>query len=90
MLSKSRSHPYIHRICIGEIVDFDIKDANNMGAAMAPDDVKIRPYPTHEGMVFFYTQVQYLRGFRALFKDFSAQKNVEKTVNKIRLLSSIH
>ena len=36
VLSKSRSHPFIHRICIGEIVDFNIKDANNMGAAMAP------------------------------------------------------
>ncbi len=53
---------------IGKIIDLGIKDANNMGAAMAPDDVKIRPYPTHEGMVFFYTQIQYLRGFRALFK----------------------
>ncbi len=30
---------------IGKITDFSIKDANNMGAAMAPQDVKIRPYP---------------------------------------------
>ncbi len=30
---------------VGKIIDFGIKDANNMGAAMAPDDVKIRPYP---------------------------------------------
>ena len=45
------------------ITDYEITDANNMGAAMAPDDVKIRPYPTNEGMVFFYTQIQYLRGF---------------------------
>ena len=52
----------------GRIRDFGITDANNMGAAMAPDDVKIRPYPTNEGMVFFYTQIQYLRGLRALFK----------------------
>ena len=43
---------------VGKIVDLGIKDANNMGAAMAPDDVKIRPYPTNEGMVFFYTQIQ--------------------------------
>lgn len=55
---------------IGKIIDMGVKDANNMGAAMAPDDVKIRPYPTHEGMVFFYTQIQYLRGVRALFKEF--------------------
>ena len=38
------------------------------GALSSPDDVKIRPCPTNEGMVFFYTQIQYLRGFRALFK----------------------
>ena len=44
-----------------EIEDYNITDVNNMGAAMAPDDVKIRPYPTHEGMVFFYTQI-YIKG----------------------------
>ena len=54
-----------------------------MGAAMAPDDVKIRPYPRHEGMVFFYTQIQYLRGLRALFKGFLMRKTVEKSVNEI-------
>ena len=46
---------YLNNCLIGKIIDYGIKDANNMGAAMAPDDVKIRPYPTHEGMVFFYT-----------------------------------
>lgn len=62
--------PCVEAVTFGKIMDLGIKDANNMGAAMAPDDVKIRPYPTHEGMVFFYTQIQYLRGFRAFFKDF--------------------
>ena len=66
--------PYINAAVIGEIEDLGITDNNNMGAAMAPDDVKIRPYPTHEGMVFFYTQIQYLRGLRALFKDFQSTK----------------
>lgn len=61
---------HIADVCIGCIVDLGITDTNNMGAAMAPDDVKIRPYPKLEGMVFFYTQIQYLRGLRALFKDF--------------------
>ncbi len=84
VVSVSENHPSIHSFTVGKIVDMGIKDANNMGAAMAPDDVKIRPYPTHEGMVFFYTQIQYLRGFRALFKSFLMQKIVEKTVNKIR------
>ena len=62
--------PYISAFTLGRVVDMNVTDANNMGAAMAPDDVKIRPYPTNEGMVYFYTQIQYSRGFRALFKDF--------------------
>ena len=36
MLSRSGSGPYITNITIGKIVDLGIKDANNMGAAMAP------------------------------------------------------
>ena len=69
-LCEEKQLPVIERITFGKIVDLGVTDANNMGAAMAPDDVKIRPYPTNEGMVFFYTQIQYLRGFRALFKEF--------------------
>ncbi len=42
---------------VGKIIDLNITDMNNMGAAMAPADVKIRPYPINEGMVFFYTQI---------------------------------
>ena len=87
---KCEGKPYINAVCFGEIEDLGVTDTNNMGAAMAPDDVKIRPYPTHEGMVFFYTQIQYLRGLRALFKDFLTQKIVEKSVNEIRNSSSIH
>ena len=70
VISNEGDGPYINSVTFGEIEDFGVTDANNMGAAMAPDDVKIRPYPTHEGMVFFYTQIQYSRGLRALFKDF--------------------
>jgi len=55
VLSNSGNGPYIYRACVGKISDLGVKDQNNMGAAMAPDDVKIRPYPTNEGMVFFYT-----------------------------------
>ncbi len=61
IITKCENKPFVNRVCVGKIVDLDIKDANNMGAAMAPDDVKIRPYPTHEGMVFFYTQT-YIKG----------------------------
>ena len=58
ILQKEGKGPYINSVTFGEIEDYGITDANNMGAAMAPDDVKIRPYPTHEGMVIFYTQIQ--------------------------------
>ena len=70
ILQQNGNGPYINAATIGEIEDYGITDINNMGAAMAPDDVKIRPYLNYEGMVFFYTQIQYLRGFRALFKEF--------------------
>ena len=61
IVTKEGSGPTIKAFTIGKIVDLGTTDANNMGAAMAPDDVKIRPYPTHEGMVFFYTQI-YIKG----------------------------
>ncbi len=35
----------IEKVIIGRIQDYGIKDANNMGAAMAPVDVKLTPYP---------------------------------------------
>ena len=80
------SSVYLNNFTIGKIVDAGIKDANNMGAAMAPDDVKIRPYPKLEGMVFFYTQIQYLRGFRALFKVFESTKIRKKQWTEINTL----
>ena len=83
VLTDCDGKPYVSAVTVGTIEDLGVTDANNMGAAMAPDDVKIRPYPKLEGMVFFYTQIQYLRGFRALFKDYLIQKTVEKTVNEI-------
>ena len=67
ILENSGNGPYVNSVTFGEIEDYGITDINNMGAAMAPQDVKIRPYPKFEGMVFFYTQIQYLRRLRALF-----------------------
>ena len=84
VITNSSEKLKIEQVTVGKIVDYEVTDMNNMGAAMAPDDVKIRPYPINEGMVFFYTQIQYLRGFRAFFKYFTTQKTVEKSVNKIR------
>ena len=37
--------PKIEGATIGTVTDLGIKDANNMGAAMAPVDAKLRPYP---------------------------------------------
>lgn len=36
MLTQTAKPPYIHGVCAGRIRDLGIKDANNMGAAMAP------------------------------------------------------
>ncbi len=36
ILGKAENKPYIDKITFGEIVDLDITDVNNMGAAMAP------------------------------------------------------
>ena len=37
--------PKITACTIGTVTDLGISDANNMGAAMAPVDVRLRPYP---------------------------------------------
>ena len=74
MVSRSLKGVKVKAFTVGKIVDLDVTDMNNMGAAMAPDDVKIRPYPKLEGMVFFYTQIQYLRRLQALFNYFKPYK----------------
>ena len=46
MLSLQPSVPplaQIARICMGRVVDLGVTDANNMGAAMAPEDDNIGP-----------------------------------------------
>lgn len=37
--------PIIESATIGTVTELGVKDANNMGAAMAPVDVRLRPYP---------------------------------------------
>ncbi|MDO4731842.1 MAG: hypothetical protein Q4B14_06985 [Clostridia bacterium] len=44
IVGKNKNLPRISDVLIGKIVDFDISDSNNMGAAMAPADVKLTPY----------------------------------------------
>lgn len=46
VISDCQSKVRVEKVIIGRIQDYGIKDSNNMGAAMAPDDVKLTPYPT--------------------------------------------
>ncbi len=45
VLGYNGEGPAIKSFTVGKIIDLGVSDTNNMGAAMAPDDVKIRPYP---------------------------------------------
>lgn len=45
VIGKGAGLPYIHSAIVGKVCDLGVNDANNMGAAMAPPDIKIRPYP---------------------------------------------
>ena len=49
--------PKITACTIGTVTDLGIKDANNMGAAMAPVNVKLRPYPI-KWLAWFYLYTQ--------------------------------
>ena len=83
VISKEGKGPVIESALFGKIVDLNVTDTNNMGAAMAPDDVKIRPYPTHEGMVFFYTKIQCLRGLENFLRIFYRKKLSKKLLMKL-------
>ena len=48
VVSKNECKARIEKVIIGRIRDYGIKDPNNMGAAMAPVDVKLTPYPTKQ------------------------------------------
>ncbi len=50
LLSRTLKGVKVKSYTVGRIVDLDVTDMNNMGAAMAPDDVKIRPYPLGIGV----------------------------------------
>lgn len=56
VIAPSAGKVRIERIIIGKMQDYGIKDANNMGAAMAPDDVKITPYPIN---ILFQNHIDY-------------------------------
>lgn len=45
VVGTKKSHVKIAGITVGKIVDYGLKDSQNMGACMAPADVKLTPYP---------------------------------------------
>lgn len=50
IVSNEENNIKIVKATVGKVNDLGITDANNMGAAMAPADVKIRPYPLGIGV----------------------------------------
>ena len=54
VISDTESKACVEKVIIGRIQDYGIKDANNMGAAMAPVDVKLTPYPILHGRRLSY------------------------------------
>ena len=59
VVSKNKSKAKIEKVIIGRIQDYGIKDPNNMGAAMAPDDVKLTPYPIRTMKITHGTRLSY-------------------------------
>lgn len=57
LVCSSGKGPKITTCTIGTVTDLGIKDANNMGAAMAPVDVKLRPYQI-QWLAWFYLYTQ--------------------------------
>lgn len=81
ILSREGNGPYITHVTPGKIVDKGVTDANNMGAAMSPEDVKLTPYVTHIlvcGTVLLHTIFKKRRVLREkTLKFFSAIQTIE-------------
>ena len=58
VISDKKSNVCVEKVIIGKIQDYGIKDANNMGAAMAPVDVKLTPYPILYGRRLSYKNLK--------------------------------
>lgn len=54
VISDTDAKACVEKVIIGRIQDYGIKDPNNMGAAMAPVDVKLTPYPILHGRRLSY------------------------------------
>ena len=63
ILGREGAGPYLTHVTAGRVVDWGITDANNMGAAMAPNSVRLAPYPTIWGnLLIFSTKVTSRQG----------------------------
>lgn len=58
VISSKEAKARIEKVIIGRIRDYGIKDPNNMGAAMAPVDVKLTPYPILHGRRLSYKNLK--------------------------------
>lgn len=51
LVGTEKTHIKVAGVTVGKIVDYGLKDSQNMGACMAPVDVKLTPYPIENEMV---------------------------------------
>lgn len=58
VISDTNAKVCVEKVIIGRIQDYGIKDPNNMGAAMAPVDVKLTPYPILHGRRLSYKNLK--------------------------------
>ena len=59
ILAREGEGPCVTHVTAGKIVDKGIKDANNMGAAMAPADVRLDPYRQTFGMTALHKYIRF-------------------------------
>lgn len=57
LLCRDGKGPTVTACTMGTVTDLGVKDANNMGCAMAPVNVKLRPYPI-KWLAWFYLYTQ--------------------------------
>ena len=62
LTSARRKGPAVTAVTVGKVADKGIRDANNMGAAMAPEDVKLAPCVTHIRYAALFSTHKFNRG----------------------------
>ena len=82
ILCAEGNGPYITHVTCGRIVDLGITDANNMGAAMAPEDVKLTPCATRICMRHCFLHTNFLKK--------EATSNTTVILTEIHISKAIH